>query len=162
MFYRNRYAPGRYLGLDIRKQTIENNANEFSHPAEFVCVDLTGEFNYGQDWDIITSFETTEHVSRTRVPKFLDNIKKHCGENTMVLLSTPCFDEKVGAAANHTYDGNDGFGIRRQELTKEELRELLNERFIIEKVYGTFASQRDYKEHMNEHQKWIFNELKEY
>ncbi len=34
--------------------------------------------------------------------------------------------------------------------------------FEIEKTYGTFASMRDYKPHMNEHQKYVFDELSKF
>ena len=118
--------------------------------------------NHGTDWDLICSFEVAEHVSRSRVPKFLDNILKHCNERTLVLLSTPCFSEKIGAADNHTYDGQDGFGIRRQELTREELKELIEPRFNIEENYGTFASQKDYKPHMTDSELDMFNRLSKY
>ena len=48
------------------------------------------------------------------------------------------------------------------EFTYGELKELLNERFEIKKVYGTFASQKDYTPHMNEWQKQMYEGLKEY
>jgi cyclopropane fatty-acyl-phospholipid synthase-like methyltransferase len=154
VLYRNRYSP-KYLGLDIRKITIKKNSEKFPK-AEFQTADLVGEVNVGTDWDIIASFEVVEHVQKINVPAFLDNIKKHCNKSTIVLLSTPCYDEKVGAAQNHIYAGGP------QELTFNELKKLLEERFEIEAVYGTFASQKDYKPHMNEWQTKVFEELTKY
>jgi 2-polyprenyl-3-methyl-5-hydroxy-6-metoxy-1,4-benzoquinol methylase len=155
VFYRNRYSPKRYLGLDIRKQTIEKNRKKFPK-AEFEAEDLVGEFDYGQDWDFITSFEVAEHVQKKNVPKFLDNIRKHCNPKTTVLLSTPCYDERVGAADNHIYAGGP------QELTYNELKSLIEERFQIVKVFGTFASQKDYKPLLNDWQKRMYDGLTEY
>ena len=73
-----------------------------------------------------------------------------------MLISTPWYDERVGAAKNHIIDGEIG------EFTYEELKVLLEKYFTIEKTYGTFASMRDYKPHMNDWQTQMFNSLKEY
>jgi len=78
------------------------------------------------------------------------------------LISTPNYDEQVGAAGNHTYDSGDGRGIAPQEYTYQELQELFSKYFIVEKVWGTFASIKDYKEHMNDWQKQMFESLHEY
>lgn len=155
VFYRNRYSPARYLGLDIRKQTVEKNKKKFPK-AEFEAVDLVGDFDYGTDWDFITSFEVAEHVQKVNVPKLLDNIKKHCNEKTIVLLSTPCYDPQVGAAENHIYAGGP------QELTFQELKSLIEERFDIVEVFGTFASQKDYKGLLNDWQQRMFEGLSKY
>jgi SAM-dependent methyltransferase len=159
VFYRNRYSPTRYLGLDIRSQTIEKNKLKFPK-AEFEQQDLTGDFDYGNDWDIIASFETIEHVGKQNVPKFLDNIKKHCNPNTIVLISTPCYNGT--AADNHTYDSGDGRGVAHQELTYNELKTLLDERFEIIENFGTFASQKDYKPFMSLCQIEMFDFLTKY
>ena len=72
VFYRNRYSPARYLGLDIRKQTIEANKAKFPK-AEFEVQDLVKiDKNYGVDWDFITSFEVAEHVGKQNVGTFLE------------------------------------------------------------------------------------------
>lgn len=161
VFYRNRYKPARYLGLDVRKNTIEKNKVRFPL-AEFAEIDITAPFNMGADWDVITSFETLEHVGKWRVPAVLDNIKKCCNDNTIVLISTPCYDPKIGAAGNHTYDSGDGDGNKPQELTYQELSELLSLRFTVERVFGTFASQRDYKPLLSGWRLEMFNELNDY
>lgn len=162
VLYRNRYAPDRYLGLDIRKQTIDKDKEKFPK-AEFDTQDLVKmDTHYGTDWDFIVSFEVAEHVGKDKVPQFLDNIKNHCNENTIVILSTPCYDEKVGAADNHTYDSGDGRGVSPQELTYDEMKTLLSERFEIVAHYGTFASQKDYKDKLSEKGKEIFEKLSAY
>ena len=161
VFYRNRYAPTRYLGLDLRPQQVHLNQQRFPK-AEFMIQDLTVPFDLGQDWDIITSFEVAEHVGKWKVPVFLDNIKRNCNPMTLVLLSTPCYDPKVGAAGNHTYDSGDGLGIQPQELTRDELRKLLEERFLILENYGTFASIKDYKDHLTLAELDLFQRLTRY
>ena len=161
VFYRNRYDPT-YLGLDIRKQTIDQNREKFAK-ARWEVEDLVNMgTDYGTDWDFIASFEVAERVGKQNVEKFLSNIKRHCNPQTTVLISTPCYDEKVGAADNHTYDSGDGRGVAPQELTFYELKELIEGFFVIEKMFGTFASQKDYKPTLNEWQQKMFDGLQEY
>lgn len=158
VFYRNKYIPAKYLGLDIRKQSI-NKSNEKWKKLDFASFqqeDLCGEIDIGTDWDIVTSFEVIEHIGKHNADSFLTNLVKCCNENTVVLISIPCYDEKVGAAANHIIDGEVG------EFKFNELKQILEKYFDIENVYGTFASQKDYKQYMNDWQKKMFNELKEY
>lgn len=156
VFYRNRYSPKKFIGLDIRKQTIKKNEEKFPK-AEWYVEDLVKmKKHYGKDWDFITSFEVAEHVGKKNVGKFLDNIADHCNKNTTVLISTPCYDPEVGAADNHIYDGGP------QELTYSEMEKLVSKRFKIEKVFGTFASQKDYKKLMDKHQKKLFDQMGEY
>lgn len=162
VFYRNRFKPARFLGLDVRKQTVDKTREKFPQ-AEWATQDLVNMTeSYGKDWDIITSFEVAEHIGKQNVPKFLENIANHCNENTIVLLSTPCYDEKVGAAGNHTYDSGDGRGVAVQELSYDEMKSLLEERFEIVEHYGTFASQKDYKEHLTASEKEVFDKLTKY
>lgn len=156
VLYRNRYQPKKYIGLDIRKQTITKNSKKFPK-ATWMQQDLVKPYKFpNQKFDIITSFEVAEHVGKKNVSKFLANIADNCTKDTMVLISTPCYDEKVGAADNHIYDGGP------QELTYQEMEKLLKERFTIEKVYGTFASQKDYKKHLTKSQQELFTSLAEY
>lgn len=168
VFYRNRFKPARFLGLDVRKQTIAKDKEKFPQ-VEWAVADLAAPIDEtwpdaGQstDWDIITSFEVAEHVGKWKVPQFLDNIKIHCNPNTIILISTPCYDAKVGAADNHTYDAGDGRGVAPQELTYQEMKELLSERFEIIEHYGTFASQKDYKDKLSEKGKEMFDRLSRY
>lgn len=88
---------------------------------------------------------------------------RNCGsENATYYISTPNYDEKVGAAGNHTYDSGDGRGVAIHEFEHNELQSHIEKYFTIEKKYGTFASIKDYKHLLNEWQQKMFDSLKEY
>ena len=161
LFYRNRYKPKYYLGLDIRQKTINENAEKFKKLdfAEFKQVDLCqDELDLGRTFDIITCFEVIEHIGHANIYKFLDNIFYHCNEDTTIYLSTPNYDPKVGAAKNHMLGPEKEIG----EWDHFELQEKLSEFFTIERKYGTFASIRDYKEDLHDWQIPMFEALREY
>ena len=162
VFYRNRYRPKQYLGLDIRAKTIEENKEKFKNLdfADFKQADLCQpELDLGQTFDIITCFEVIEHIGHKNADTFLDNIAYHCNSNTTIFLSTPNYDPQVGAAENHML-GKDGTEVG--EWDHFELQDKLSEFFTIEKKYGTFASIKDYKEDLVGWRKEAFDELKKY
>lgn len=161
--YRNRIYPAKYLGLDIRKKTIDDNNEKFKMCdwAKFECMDLCqDELDLGQTFDIITCFEVIEHIGHANADAFLDNIAYHCGPDTRVYLSTPNYDPKVGAANNHML----GAGPDKEvgEWDHFELQNKLSEYFDIEAKYGTFASMKDYKEDLTGWKKEMFEELQKY
>ena len=160
VIYRNRLKAAEYTGYDIRKRTINNNNKTYEKLdwANFKQVDLCNpdlEPTHCQ-YDLICSFEVAEHIGKHNIDTFLRNIVKHMNKDTILLLSTPCFDARVGAAKNHIIDGEVG------EFGYEELKHILVKYFTIEEHFGTFASQRDYKPEMNEHQLKMFNQLNKY
>ena len=105
----------------------------------------------------MTCFEVIEHIGHKNADVFLDNLAYHCGPETTIYLSTPNYDPQVGAAENHTLkDGEIG------EWDHFELQDKLNEFFVIEKKYGTFASIKDYKDDLTGWKLEAFNALKEY
>lgn len=161
VFYRNRYRPQKYLGLDIRTKTINENKEKFAKLdfAEFRQADLCqSELDLGQTFDIITCFEVIEHIGHDNADNFLDNIAYHCRPDTVVYLSTPNYDPHVGAAENHMLGPDREVG----EWDHFELQKKLSEYFIIKKKYGTFASIKDYKEDLTGWKKEAFEELKKY
>lgn len=123
---------------------------------DFKAQDLCQEFDLNKKFDYVTCFEVVEHIGHKNIDVFLQNLARHCDENTQIYLSTPNYDERVGAADNHIINGEIG------EWKHEELVKKLEEYFVIEKKYGTFASIRDYKDLMNDWQKEMFENLKEY
>lgn len=167
VFYRNKWRCEKYVGIDIRKKTIEQAQEKFSMVdwAEFIADDLIeNSYDYSIfKADKVCSFEVAEHIGKQNIQKFLSNFMA-CGKSmAKYYLSTPNFDENVGAAGNHTYDSGDGRGISVQEFGHKELEEeIIKAGFIVYKKYGTFASIRDYKPLMNDWQKNMFDALKEY
>ena len=160
VFYRNRFRPKKYVGLDIRTSQIEKNKEKFAKLdfATFQQADLCKEMDLGESFDIITCFEVIEHIGHANAPAFLENIWYHCGDDTRVYLSTPNYDPKVGAAENHLLGPDKEVG----EWDHFELQEQLEKFFVVEKKYGTFASMRDYKDDLTEWQVPMFEALKEY
>jgi SAM-dependent methyltransferase len=166
VFYRNKFKCEKFIGIDIRKQTIEQAKNKFSKIdwVEFYADDLIfPQVDYSQfKADKVCSFEVIEHVGKQNAHAFLKNFKKCGNENATYYLSTPNYDANVGAAGNHTYDSGDGRGVAIQEFDHFELQLIIEEHFNIVQKFGTFASIRDYKPLMNEWQLNMFNELKKY
>ena len=161
VFYRNKYRPKRYLGLDIRSKTIDENNEKFAKLdfAEFRQADLCqDELDLGETFDIITCFEVIEHIGHDNADAFLDNMAYHCNDNTVIYLSTPNYDPQVGAANNHLLGPDKEVG----EWDHFELQDKLSQYFNIEKKYGTFASIKDYKEELTGWKKEAFDHLKEY
>ncbi len=119
VLYRNRFKCKKFIGIDIRKLTIDKANEKYNMVdwAEFLCMDLVKEDSIFQQFqaDKVCSFEVAEHIGRQNIDLFLQNFKA-CGNSTATYyLSTPNYDEKVGAAGNHTYDSGDGRGVAVQE-----------------------------------------------
>jgi len=160
VLYRNRHSLKLYQGLDIRKRTIEKAKERLENVdwIKFYAADLIlDDLNYLEPADIVTSFEVIEHIGRQNASIFLKKFKA-CGKKDAVYyLSTPNYDEKVGAAGNHTYNG------RINEFKHEELQELIKEAgFNIVEKFGTFASQKDYKDLLSDSERIMFTELNKY
>lgn len=165
VLYRNRLKQAKYVGIDIR-DNAKPKLKELPW-AEFIVEDLVNPQN-GTDFSAIQaskvcSFEVIEHVGKQNVDIFLQNFKA-CGvDDATYYLSTPNYDERVGAAGNHTYDSGDDRGIAVQEFTYQELHDaFIRNGFTIQKTYGTFASIRDYKELLTGWKLEMYNNLKEY
>lgn len=165
VFYRNRYKPKQYVGIDIREKTIKNAKQKFSmcDNATFITKDLCEPLDLDTTFDIICSFEVFEHIGHWNADKYLSNIVNHMDDNTVLYLSTPNYDPTVGAASNHMIPHpNDPGELTVGEWGYDELHSKLSEYFTIVKTYGTFASQKDYKQHLNSWQSEVYNNLKEY
>lgn len=159
LFYRNKYRPARYVGMDIR--SLDANKAKFGKLdfAEWYQCDLCAPELPAEtegDYDIITTFEVIEHIGHKNIDVFLNNILSRCNPDTVIYASTPNYDEQVGAAKNHILDGAIG------EWTYEDLRAVLEGYFDIQHVYGTFASMKDYKKDLTGWQKEAFDALSEY
>ena len=166
VLYRNKFKQRSYIGLDIREKTIEKANEKYANVdwAQFYTCDLIHPVVdlAGLQADKVCSFEVLEHVGKQNGDVFCQNFLACGNQNATYYISTPNYDEKVGAAGNHTYDSGDGRGTDVQEFSYAELEELFGKYFTIQKTYGTFASQRDYKPLMNEWQTQMFNALQDY
>lgn len=89
----------------------------------------------------LVSFEVMEHIEPAHVRAMLIkartilNLSRAAGESPVFYLSTPNYDENVGAAGNHV-----------NEMRHDALGWLIEECGLqIQAEHGTFASMRDYK-----------------
>ena len=166
VFYRNKFKCKRFVGIDIRKQTIEAAKEKFAAVqwAEFYADDLIfPTLDYKQyQADKVCSFEVAEHVGKQNIDLFLTNMRDCGNENATYYISTPNYDEQVGAAGNHTYDSGDGRGVAIHEFAHSELQVHIEKYFTIEKKFGTFASITHYKHLLNDWQVQMFEALKGY
>ena len=155
--YTSRMSPVLYVGVDAgtieppkflkdsRKTILEIYPKENFLEFEYVW-DKQGEFT------LITSFEVLEHMSKEDGIKFLNRLRAHMSEDTMLMISTPCFNGK--AAANHVYE----WGYNELEVELERFG-----MFKIKNVYGTFASIKDYENRlMDNMSKVMWDRLREY
>lgn len=160
VLYRNKHKCSSYLGIDISKTSIKKAQEKFRNVnwCTFKDTNILDVDNHSLniDADIICCFEVFEHIPIVLRDKFLAKIASLMDDKTILLFSTPCYDKDVGAANNHTQDD----GIR--ECTFEETKKYLETYFVVEKVYGTFASQKDYKKYMFGWQLKYFEEASEY
>lgn len=164
--YHNRIVLKEYIGIDIRKRTMERVSEKYTNVpwAHFYIADIVkNTLNYSQfKADKVCAFEILEHVGKQNAHAFLENFKACGNNNATYYLSTPNYDSKIGAAKNHTYDSGDGRGVAAQEFEHWELENILNQHFDIIEKFGTFASIKDYMPHMNNEQKKIFEALNKY
>ena len=105
------------LGIDIADDAIEHARQNYFHQAvKFEVADAL-ELEFEGTFDVITCFEFIEHVEDQR--RVLDGIKRALRPSGLLIISTPRpLEEK-----------RTGFHVH--ELTFEELRELLSERFPV-------------------------------
>ena len=162
-FHSNGALPGGFMGVDARDCSRQKPNLKIG--VEFQQVDVTKALPQGyplaivtntgipqlRQWDMITCFEVLEHMPKESGLKLLDNLAGITNNQTLTLLSTPCFSEQAGMAENHVY-----------EWKYEELKEELEKRFVVTQHFGTFASLKDYMPLMNEAELKLLARLREY
>ena len=149
----NRVKPALYVGVDINNHQLKNfKKRQLTFKPELIQMDIRKKKIPCPDnsFDIVCCFEVIEHFEKKYINFPLKEMKRILKADGMLLLSTPNYDGKH-RAAGHIY-----------EYTETELEGILNKHFIIEKKYGTFASQTDIKSVLNECEKKLFDCLKEY
>ena len=149
------HTSGSFTGVDYGPipwpDTISQKTKKWKmvlhEKADFTKVELKRK-----SYDVINCLEVLEHVEADHAFAMMQRMNQLLKKDGVCFLSTPCYDQKVGAAANHVNEMSfDGFHAL-----------ILAAGFKIDRVWGTFASQKDYKKHMDEHQMELFQQLAEY
>lgn len=155
------HTTGSYTGVDygpvpwpdtINPDTKKFNMRLYEHTnfAEFDPQDALP--NKGKGWNLITSFECLEHMQPYNSYLCLKRARELVIDDGYAIISTPNYSEKVGAAENHI-----------NEMTYQGLEALiLAAGWTVERAYGTFASQTDYKKSLSEEDRGFFDRLSEY
>jgi 2-polyprenyl-3-methyl-5-hydroxy-6-metoxy-1,4-benzoquinol methylase len=159
MLMTSRLAPEKYLGIEYNKMNIPDMFKNTKFKPDLISgIDFTkivpGEVPGGLQYGYSTCFEVLEHVEPIKAIEILQHLPKFLSENSVSWFSTPCWDEKVGAAANHV-----------NEMTYEAFGSLLEEMgYKILMHWGTFASIKDYKNKLLTNFDWnvMFTKLREY
>ena len=159
MLYTSRLAPEKYLGIEYNKMDIPDmfkNSNfkpDLISGSDFTTIEHTHELCTALKYNYSTCFEVLEHVEPIKAIAILDHLPQFLTEDAVSWFSTPCWDEKVGAAANHV-----------NEMTYDAFGSLLEEMgYKILMHWGTFASIKDYKDELPRYElKEAFDRLREY
>lgn len=151
----------RYLGVDFgsKKKDLEDfsfNSMKSMHTMfETDFMDVTDddvESALGGMPDLVVCFEVMEHMPPQQAVKLLERIRALMHEDSTFILSTPNYDADVGAADNHVC-----------EWTYEAKEDILSAvGFDVQKRYGVFASQKDYKHLLSGRQLEAFKEMRDF
>lgn len=156
--YSNKMSGAKYTGLDLNAlampdmllKAVENGKLEVNlMPGCNVC-NITQE---DIPWtpNIITNFESFEHMSPKHARKSLEVMYSLLHQEGTMFFSTPCYNGS--AAANHI-----------NETTYEAMGWILQDvGFKLEAHYGTFASIADYKDQVQADGLGVFfDKMREY
>ena len=144
----NRVKCAEYVGLEaadkfkvkgterLENTVLSGKSNSLKNVELHARADfLTHDFGENKTFDTIVCLEVIEHVQPHQANEFLVLAKDLMHEDSVLWVSTPCYDERTGAADNHP-----------NEMTYEALGALMEDTgFEVAESYGTFASQKDYK-----------------
>ena len=161
VLWANRMKPKSYIGLDIKPiKPITLHGKEIDW-VDLIQVDLINPHLELPKGDKVCSFEVIEHVGKQNVDKFLTNFKSCGNKGATYYLSTP--NNNGTCAKNHTYNSGDGRGVACQEFNNKELEEaIIRNGFTIVNKYGTFASQSDYKDLLEQDFPGLWDKLNDY
>lgn len=159
---------GGYLGLDYGRKIephhlLTNAVKNGTFNASFVerCDFTKGVPVVSQgirddpcphEYDVVTCFEVVEHVEPFTAFQVLSQIAKALKSNGTAYISTPVFDPKVGAAANHVNEMS--YTLMECMIAAAGMKHIL--------VYGTFASQKDLKPVMTVEHRDLLSHLSQY
>lgn len=155
LLYTSKMNPdtGTYTGVDYNKL----DPHPMFHTGKFPLT-LIGNATFPnmalprENYDVVVSFEVLEHVEPAHAFAMLKGMHDCLAPDGTIFISTPCYDAKVGAAGNHV-----------NEMTFDALAWLIaHAGLAIDEVYGTFASQKDYKHLLTPGQREMFDQLSAY
>lgn len=159
MLMTSRMAPAKYLGIEYNKLDVPSMYDNTKFKPDIISgIDFTkiepGTVPGGLQYGYSVCFEVLEHVEPLKAIEILQHLPKFLKRSSVSWFSTPCWDEKVGAAANHV-----------NEMTYEAFGSLLEEMgYKILNKWGTFASLKDYKHKLLHNLDWniLFTKLSGY
>ena len=151
LLYSSRYIVNKYVGVDLNKP-VDRKWGKFPFKSLRMDAAEITTTHLGYTPNYITWFEMIEHIEPEHGLRILDNCMTLLDEGGTMFVSTPCYDPEVGAAGNHV-----------SEYTYQALGYLFERRgWSIENHWGTFASIKDYKSHMEPEHEVIFDDLRDY
>lgn len=157
LLYSNRMSGAEYCGVDLNALTVppmlvkahENNKLGIYFLEQTSIIEVNPE---DLPWvpTVITSFECFEHMRPRHARTMLEKLRSFIHDDGVMYFSTPNWNG--AAAANHINETKfQAIGAVLQECG-----------WIVDQVYGTFASQRDYLPHLSSVELDVFNRLAEY
>ena len=152
MLMTSRIAPEQYLGIEYNKMEIPSMFDKTRFKPNLLSgLDFTKLKELPNSFNYSVCFEVLEHVEPIKAIEILQHLPKFLKRDAVSWFSTPCWDEKVGAADNHV-----------NEMTYTAFGSLLEEMgYKILNHWGTFASIKDYKKELNGLED-TFDKLREY
>ena len=155
MLMTSRIAPEYYLGVEYNKMEIPSMFDKTRFKPNLLSgLDFTKLKELPNSFNYSVCFEVLEHVEPITAIAILERIPRYITSDSISWFSTPCWDEKVGAADNHV-----------NEMTYTAFGSLLEEMgYKILNHWGTFASIKDYKHKLLTIFDWniMFTKLREY
>ena len=136
--YSSRLIVDRYAGIDVNKLEIPDTFHTGKFPIDLYTGDVVhlDLDTLGFQPTLVTCFEVLEHVEPAHAREIVLKVHDLLADDGTFIMSTPNWDPRVGAAANHV-----------NEMKHEALGAMLQScGWYVRKVYGTFASIRDYKD----------------
>ena len=131
-----RMAPQYYLGVEYNQIEIPKMFEKTKFKPNIVSgMDFTKLGELGNGFNYSVCFEVLEHVEPMKAIEILHHLPKFLKSESVSWFSTPCWDEKGGAADNHV---NEMTYVAFGSLLEETGYKILNH-------WGTFASLKDYK-----------------
>lgn len=140
LIYSSKLRPKQYVGLDVGDWPLPAMLEKCTFPCEKLVGDIADvethdDLGFEEPPNLITCFEVMEHVEWDHCLNALEAMRKIAAEDCTLLISTPCYNGK-DVADNHV-----------NEMTYQAFGAALEYcGWAIRGQWGTFASQRDYKD----------------